>query len=335
MTPDKTSHKPNPSEVVFSPQQASVLAVKSVEMRRDVKNSGLKTGIADVDRDFLPMRPGELISVLAYTSNYKSGTMSYIAKSACDQIDQAAGEIVIYLSWEQSVEEQALLDISYTSNIDASRLYRGDLSELQWAMMMKASVERAAKPLWLIGHSENSGNRRPRLSLTDVANALAYIVDVQKRRPRLILLDYLQRINRDDCRSTDLRVSTMEVVDRAKDMSLAFTCPVMLGTQAGRQVLERNWKMPTLADSLESSNLEQSSDKVMALWYPKTTEPANGKIRYTNKQEYTVTDNLLLMSVLKQKYGRAPVMIQLHVQPEVNRIYGVERQQALPVPQGD
>lgn len=313
----------NPEQVVFTPQQASKLAVESVEARRHAQNAGLKTGIDDLDKELLPLRPGELISVLAFTSNYKSGTMSYIAKQACEQIDTAAGEIVIYLSWEQSVEEQTLLDISFTSMIEASRLYRGDLTDVQWTELLKASVDRATKPLWLIGHSESSNSRRPRLNMTDVGNALAYVVDVQKRKPRLIVLDYLQRINRDDCRSTDIRVAHMEVVDRAKDMSLAFQCPVLLGTQAGRVLLERRWKMPTLADSLESSNLEQSSDKVLSLWYPKTSEPLGTDIRYSSDYVYTVTENLLLMSIAKQKYGRAPVLLQLHVQPEVNQIMSV------------
>ena len=310
--------------VVFSPQQASALAVNSVEVRRKAQNAGIKSGIPDIDADMLPMRGGELISVIAFTSNYKSGTMSYIAKNACEQIDNANGEIVIYLSWEQSVEEQTLLDISFTSMIEASRLYKGDLSEAQWKLMLKASVERASKPLWLIGHSENSGSRRPRLNMSDVGQALAYVVDVQKKTPKLIVLDYLQRINRDDCKSNDIRVAHMEVVDRAKDMSLAFSCPVILGTQAGRPVLERRWKMPTLADSLESSNLEQSSDKVIGIWYPKTTEPLNSEIRYSTDRTFTVTDNLLLMSILKQKYGKAPTLTALHVQPEVNRIFGIE-----------
>ena len=317
-------HKPEPENVVFSPQQASVLAVQSVEFRRDIKNAGLKTGIADLDHDLLPMRGGELISIIAFTSNYKTGTMSFIAKSACEQIDAEAGEIVIYLSWEQSVEEQTLLDISFTSMIEASRLYRGDLTDAQWQIMLKASVERATKPLWLIGHSESSGSRRPRLSMTDVGNALAYVVDIQKRKPKLIVLDYLQRINRDDCKSTDIRVAHMEIVDRAKDMALAFGCPVILGTQAGRQILERTWKIPTLADSLESSNLEQSSDKIIGIWYPKTTEPLNKEIRYSPTISYTVTGNLLLVSILKQKYGKAPTLMALHVQPEVNKIYGIE-----------
>ena len=318
---DKNNDRAKPENVVFSPQQASVLAVKSIEIRRDAKNSGIKSGIVDLDATLLPMRTGELISVMAYTTNYKTGFMSYLAKSACEQIDVESGEIVIYLSWEQSVEEQTMLDISFTSMIDASRLYKGDITEWQWSEMLKASVERATKPLWLIGHSENSGSRRPRLSMTDVANALAFVVDTQQRKPRMIVLDYLQRINRDDCRSNDIRVALMEVVDRAKDMSLAFGCPVVLGTQAGRQVLERVWKMPTLADSQESSNLEQSSDKIIGLWYPKTTEAVGSDIRYSKDKMYTVTNNLLLLNILKQKYGIAPAMYQLHVQPEVNKIY--------------
>ncbi|MFA5416910.1 MAG: DnaB-like helicase C-terminal domain-containing protein [Bacteroidales bacterium] len=311
-----------PENVTFSPQQASILAIQSVENRRDSKVTGINTGITDLDRVLLPMRPGELISVMAFTSNYKTGLMSFIAKKATEQIKPLEGEIVVYLSWEQSVEEQTLLDISFTSAIDAGRLYKGNLSEKEWKDMMIAAVERSSKPLWLIGHSESSQSRRPRLNMTDVAMALGYLVDVQQKKPKLIILDYLQRINRDDCQSNDIRVSHMEVVDRAKDMSLAFNAPVMLGTQAGRQILERKWKIPNLGDSLESSNLEQSSDKVISLWYPKTTEPIGEKIKYSKNIFFEVTENLLLLNIAKQKYERAPFLLQLYVMPGVNQIYG-------------
>ena len=308
-----------PEETVFSPNQASSLAVASVKNRQTSADIGIKTGITSIDKIMLPMRPGELITVIGFTSNYKSGLMTYIAKSAEHQL-VGPEDIVVYISWEQSVEEQTILGLAHLSLIDASKLYKGEISEYEWKKMMDSAVKRASSPLWLIGHSEANEKRRPRLSMTDVGIALSYVVDVHKKRPALVVLDYLQRINRVDSRSADIRVGFIEIVDRSKDLALAFHCPVLLGTQAGRQVLDRKWKQPSIADSSETSNLEQSSDKVLSVWLPKTSEPPNSQLRY-GSMEFAVNDNLLLVHLLKQRYGLAPYLFALHVKPEVNQIF--------------
>jgi len=303
-------------ESVFTAQQVSKLTVQEIERRRDNPHDGIRSDIPLLDDDLLPLRSGELVCVLGRPSNYKSGLMQIIARNATEQIRKNENEIVIYVTWEQSIEEHGLIELAAASRIDASKMARGELSELEWQSMMKAAVRRGVTPLWLIGHSSQAGKRRPRISMTDLGDALAYIVDVMGKRPRLICLDYLQRIRPDSGGSQ--REKMMGIVDRAKDMALAFSVPVLLGTQAGRQVDERSWKLPQMADGQETSNLEQSADKMLAVWMPKTSEMLGDTVGQNPPME--VTEDLLYLSLLKQKFGVAPRTYALKVMPAINKI---------------
>lgn len=311
------------ADVVFAPQLVSQQAVRVIEDRHAHKGDGIVTGIDPLDKVLLPMRPGELVVVCGYTSNYKSGLMNYTARYHARRLldAQAQDQAVITFTWEQSVEEQGIVDISQLSKIDVSRMMRGELDELDWKQLRAGAVDRGTLPWWLVGHSSEGGKRRPRLSMTDAAKVLEYIVDVQKVKPVLIVLDYAQRIRQENQHSR--REGLMDIVDRSKDMALAFHCPVMLGCQAGRGVKERQWRLPQLDDGQETSNLEQSADKFLSVWMPKNDYPINATFQYGDTW-YRVLPNLLIMGVMKQKFGQAPRIMQLFVKPEVNEIYAME-----------
>ena len=304
-------------DAVFTSQQVSKLTVQEIERRRNNPNDGIRVRIPLLEDDILPLRGGELIPVLGRPSNYKSGIMQIIARQAVEQISKDDSEIIIYVTWEQSVEEHGLVELAAASRIDAAKLARGDLTDTEWASMMKAAVRRGITPLWLVGHSSQAGKRRPRLSMTDLGAALEYIVDEMDKKPRLICLDYLQRIRPDNGGGTQ-REKMMEIVDRAKDMALAFNVPVLLGTQAGRQVDERKWKLPQMADGQETSNLEQSADKMISVWMPKTSEHLGSFVGQNPEME--VTMDLLYLCLLKQKFGEAPCTYALRVRPEINKV---------------
>jgi replicative DNA helicase len=314
------------SKSVFAPQQVSQQAVKVVETRAATKGDGIETGIAELDKYLVPMRPGELVVVLGYTSNYKSGLMNFITRHHAKRI-KAAGEadkkVVMTFTWEQSVEEQGIVDISQIIQIPTDKMMRGELSDSEWKELHRGAVERGALPWWLVGHSIESKERRPRLSMADVYAAMAHVVDVQKVKPVLVALDYLQRMPLENSRR-DHRIQFMEMVDAAKDLALAFHVPVLLGAQSGRQVQSRTWRLPQKDDGQETSNLEQSADKMISVWMPKNDYPVGQLIEYGN-DTFTVTENLLICGLLKQKFGPAPKVMGLHVKPQVNEIYSLDR----------
>lgn len=310
------------SDIAYSPQEVSSLALKKIDQLRHDSGGGVKTGITDIDKMVLPFRPGELITVLGYTSHYKSGFMNWLSKQAVKSIPEGSDEIVIRVTWEQSVEEDTLTWLAGDTNMSVTSLARGLVDEAEWKLLLNSSVRRAITPMWIVGHSEiesrEKRHARPRMTMTDVGKAIQYIVNEAtdtQWRVRMIVLDYLQRIRPDQQDGISKREQMMEAVNRAKDAAISFGCPVVLGVQTGRDTMKRDDKTPTIDDGQETSNIEQSSDKMFGLWYPIKTEP-EGKMIDGQK----VTKNLLIVRLLKQKLGEAPKTFALYVDPEHNLI---------------
>lgn len=308
--------------LVFDPQTSSHLAVQMVDNLRKDAGGGVQSGINDLDKILLPFRSGELVTVLGYTSNYKSGFMNWLSKQALKLIEKekSEDEFVARVTWEQSVEEDTLSWLAGDANLSITKLARGLVDEKEWKVLQKSSIRRAITPMWIVGHSqlENTERRRarPRMTMNDVALALEYICNdatERKLKPKMIVLDYLQRIRPDVKDGDSKREQMMEAVNRAKDAAIAFGCPVILGVQTGRQVMEREDKTPTIEDGQETSNIEQSSDKMFGVWYPVKTEKPGSSIHGVQ-----VTKNLLVLRLLKQKLGEAPKTFALFVDPEKN-----------------
>lgn len=317
------------STLVFDPQTASMLAVNMVDTLRKDSAGGIKSGIGDLDNILLPMRSGELITVLGYTSNYKSGFMNWISKQALKEIikDKTENEFVARVTWEQSVEEDTLSWLAGDADLSITKLARGMVDEKEWKILERSSVKRAITPMWIIGHSqqENEERRRsrPRMTMSDVALALEFICNDatdKKLKPKLIVLDYLQRIRPDPQDGSTKREQMLEAVNRAKDAAIAFGCPVLLGVQTGRETLDRADKTPTIDDGQETSNIEQSSDKMFGVWYPFKTEEPGGMLH-----GLPITKNLLVVRLLKQKLGEAPKTFSLFVDPEKNLLGDIAR----------
>ena len=167
------------STIVYDPQAASKLAVDLVGSLRKDAGGGIKSGIADLDNVLLPFRPGELVTVLGYTSNYKSGFMNWLSKEALKTIDPDGNEFVARVTWEQSVEEDTLSWLAGDAELSVTNLARGLVNEQEWVRLQVSSIHRAVTPMWIIGHSQleraNDKKARPRMTMTDVGLALEFI----------------------------------------------------------------------------------------------------------------------------------------------------------------
>lgn len=312
-------------KLVFSPQQIGSQSIALLTERKDARQPGVETGIGTLDNWFLPMRPGEMIGVLGFTSNGKSSLMSWIARQHAAKIrkrqDGSKG-IVLSVTWEQSVEEQGVVDIAQIAGINVSSLMRGDGS-IDWNEVTRASVRRSQIPWWWIGHSVLDNSKRPRMDMETLREVIDRLVDREGLVIELLVLDYLQRIpGRKAIR--ERRERFVDIVDDVKDLALSVGAPVMLGSQAGRQVKDRAWQMPLIDDAQETSNFEQSCDKMLACFYPKTSNPVGTTIS-DGGSEYQVTDNLFIVGLLKQKFGPANINVPLHLDPARNIITPMER----------
>jgi replicative DNA helicase len=305
--------------IVFDPSLVSTLTVGSIKAAKENPDY-LRTGVPQIDDHYVMMRPRRVNGILAYTSHGKTSLMNIMARNFVEQIGE--DEVIVYATWEDSVEDMTLSYLANVSRIPVQSLFHGDLTLTQWEAMMKAATQRAATPLWLIGHSEQKQARRPRLTMTDITAAMAYITDVRKKKVRAVFLDYLQRINRDD-KKGEMRGQYMAIMDNVKDLALDFNTCVIIGTQVGRDIKERKWKQPQDNDAQETSNFEQTCDGMISLWIPKKTEKIGDSLiakEGENGQAVFVTENLMMVQTLKQKKAKAPVLRAVDFLPETNEI---------------
>lgn len=308
-----------PENITFDPSLVSTLTVESIRAAREHPDY-LQTGIPQMDDHFIMMRPRRVVGILAYTSHGKTSVMNILARNYIPQLQE--DEIVIYVTWEDSIEDLSLGFLSNVSRIPVQNLFHGDLTNTQWEAMLDAAIQRAQTPLWLVGHSEQKEVRRPRLTMTDIWAAMEYIQDVRKKKIKAVFLDYLQRINRDDIKG-EMRQQYIGIMDRVKDLSLAFNTCVVIGSQVGRDVKERKWKQPQDNDAQETSNFEQTCDGLISLWIPKKTEKIGDCLiekKGIDGQAVFVTEHLMMIQTLKQKKALAPVQRAVDFLPETNEI---------------
>lgn len=323
------ANQQNPQDITYSPAEVGNLVVKTISERKARPGAGIRMGIPSVDKMLLPLRPGDLVTITGRPSNYKSGLMSYWARKVARELtesDDGENKIVVYITWEMAIEELGLYDLAASTGLSAAELSQGRCSDIEFDNLQEAAMKRAMSPLWLIGHSIERRKKRTRLTMSNVARALTWLDDELGLQPAIVFLDYLQQMAPErimDNGETSRRMDVFENVARCKDMAIALGCPVVLGVQAGRQVDDRDWKLPGMQDQMESSNIEHTADKMLSVWYPKMTEKKGDFL--PRDDHLMVTDNLLIIGLIKQRMGPSGGWIPLYVDPARNEIHDMQR----------
>lgn len=301
---------------LYKPDVVSSLTIDALRQERTAPDA-LKFGLPQMDDHYVMMRPRRVNGVLGFTSNGKTFLLNLLAKNFVPQL--RPDEIVLYVTWEDSIEDLSTGFLANVSKIAIPRLWRGELTQQEWADVMRVSMERAATPLWLCGHSEYQNTRRPRLTMTDVWKAMEYITDVAKLKVRAVFFDYLQRVSRDDVKG-EPRMQYMAIMDRIKDLSLEFNTCAIVASQVGRDVFERKNKQPQIADGQETSNFEHTCDGILSVWIPSKTDPIGQQIQKPTGEldvSITCTERLFMIETLKQKRGLAPQVRAFDYHPDL------------------
>lgn len=301
---------------MYKPEEVSSLTLEMIKSNIDITR--VYTGLRYLDNSMKAMRGGELIVVMGRPSNFKSGLMQFIARNEAHNLaNQGVDDrAVFYVTWEQSVEDMALLELAAMSGEDSQNLYEGKIQNIE--ALNLAAASRSGLPLWCIGHSLRRRSRRPRLTMSAVVDSLYFVADEWKVQPQLIILDYLQRMMPEG--GSDLRVINSVNVDKSKDLALEMGCPVLLGCQARREVDDRRNQLPQMRDGAESSNIEHTADRIFSLHMPYRSSPIGESLLDTYKIDITVRPDLLLLQLIKHKTGQAGGLYPLIVQPGINGV---------------
>ncbi len=269
--------------------------------RRLQSDPGITYGCV-LDKHVIPLHPGDLMAIVARPGHGKTSFMAYMArKTALDIVKRGMSEkeCVVYVSWEQTVEE---IDALFQSGGDYSS------SDMAWGRVPMDKIEQKAVkrvnlPVWSFGESKrHEGIARPRMTVDYVYESIEAMYEEFKIKPVLMCLDYVQIMPTD---GRDRTSQVHEAINEAKQLAVRMGLPIVIGVQAGRKVDDYHDPIPTMADAQWSSSIEQVADKQISLWRPsRTHDPEDKPTIDVGGHAYKNDESLLIIKLLKQRFDQ-------------------------------
>ena len=289
--------------LVITPEEARDLAHSHVDsIISPQKKRGALSGLSGLDKVVSPLLPGRLMTIMGRPGNGKTSLMAhYVREASLQRTKQQRtkeSSPPIFVSAEMSVEEIAIREISRVIPIDSLLLERGEYGD--WSKVHDA-IDKICEeyPVVYIAHSLQDSSKRPRMSVEVITSAVSAAVDHYGAAPDLIAVDYAQRLKLDKA-TRDRRIEVSEITETMKDMALAFSTGVILGSQVGRHVDAKRPPIPELADAKETANLEETSDVILSVMRPSKYYQAGDIIPGTT---FKCVDELFYIYVVKQRQG--------------------------------
>jgi len=304
------------------------LAVEHLEWaKRNRTSPGVPWGIRGIDAKVIPMRAGDLVAMIGRPGHGKSTIMAYFARAESKRIAQRGTqdkECVVYVTWESSAEE---IENFFAADDKFSA------SDIAWGKadpeyLTAKAARRAAMPIWVIGHGIGRAKPgTPRMTVDAVYQAIESMEQDYGVKPSLVLLDYIQIIPVE--RAAERTEQVSEAVIRAKELAQRIGVPIVAGVQARRDVDLYKTPIPEKSDAQWSSGIEQAVDKLFGLWRPSLSPNfEEGSLIEIEgvPSSVVVTQNLMIVRLLKQRFEDGRATWALHFAPQYLRLCELELQ---------
>lgn len=318
------------SPLVFTPIEASNAGENYVQWRRSNEGGGMPLYIPSLEfnsktnEGFMPVMPGETISVIARPGHFKTGFMLRWARKRAKHLRQqaalgnetAAKSVVVFVTLEQKVEELRLFQMAADNKISMSDVASGQITD--WQPTINGLRKLHPVPLWFVGRSMERRKHKTQMTDGNIYTALDEIEkwqdDQQVQVIDSIFVDYLQKF-----RPTGEFVEYYSgLMNTLSNWSSDFMSRLVVGVQAKREVDRRDVQIPMMDDGQWSSTIEQFSDGVISLvrpcLYPKKDFAG---VEVSGSQQ-------LLVSFLKRKLGPANFNGWVHIEPRYNMLSEAE-----------
>lgn len=327
----------NPLDLVYSPQQAFDIGTRYLDERRKGTTQLIPLGIPELDTPdtdgnfFLPMAPGELITITGRPGAGKTGFMLAVARKRAKWLKESGhhDRIVVYVTIEQSVEELNTFQVAANarelgSTIDVTRMASGNISDQEWDDIMLAGLRRVELPLWGIGHSMARRKKRVQMTVPSITEGLRAIETWHDGKVKgleidMVFVDYLQRIKFDG-HTESKTIGVSDNLDRLKDGAGELGTVMVVGVQAKREVDSYPLPIPGLDDGQWTSNIEQTSDGNLSVVRPSKYRRAGeffGSVLVEGHSQMLVTVN-------KRKLGPDNFSKWIKFIPEYNQLDHLE-----------
>ena len=303
-------------DFIHSPPDLAKSTLKWAEQMRN--DPGISLGVPCLDRQVVPFRPGDLITVLGRPGNGKSSFLCWLARQEARRLKEK--QCVVFVTWETTAE---VLDITMQVTKGVS------VADVAWGranmeLLKLMSIKRGSLPIWIIGHGVGGTDKKlPRLTPRKVFEAIGSIREDYNIEPTMVLIDYIQIVPIEGYNSNDRVQIVTEIPYRLKELAMRLGVAVVAAAQAHRRVDDRKIKLPEMQDALWASSIEQASDKIFSLWLPTTTEDPGAVIKIGGK-DYPVTPTLFFLKLLKQKKYKGRFTWPLYFSIEDLRLAALE-----------
>lgn len=302
-----------PLKSIYTPPEVSRYGLDALANIKGNQQRALSLGIAEIRDYYTPLMPGQISAVIAQTSNYKSGFLHFLEKIAAAQLEAQGrnDEILVHISVEESIEEQAFLLLARESGEDAGKLARGEYQD--WDRLQAAAIKVGTIPIYRIGESLARSEDFPHLSISNMIRSLMALANGDVTGSPLkvagLFFDYLQAFPIDaETKKAQAdkqrRLQVREDIYRLRQIAAYFKCPVWVAVQAKQTLSGASGKfmMPSIYDGEESSAIGQRSDRIVQLWMPKMNY-AVGTVINHNGLSFTVKEDTIFVKVGKQRGG--------------------------------
>lgn len=260
---------------------------------------GLPTGFIDIDRLLGGMQRSDLIIVAGRPGMGKSSLGLSVAHNAALKNNA----VVAFFSLEMSATQLVQRLIASETGINSQRLRIGDIRDIEWDKLVKASGTLAETALFI----DDTPSPSPMEIRTKCRRLAAeYGLD-------LVIVDYLQ-LMRGGAR-VENRVQEVSYISRQlKGLARELSVPVLAISQLSRAVESRQDKHPILSDLRESGTIEQDADVVMFI--------------YRDEMYNQDTDKKSVAEIIVAKHRNGPTgLAHLGFKSEQTKFVNLERYQ--------
>lgn len=308
------------NNLIYSPADVAKLGYDYIKYRHEHKEFAVDFPVTSMRSRVYPLAAGEVMSIIARPGNMKTGLMMAWARQRARIIKPYENRVVVYATWEQSIEELHSFYVAAEQKVSVTKMAMGDLSKEDFDRVLTASGKRVSEPLFFVGHSVMRKSGRQPINADAFADAIdaiqkdGFIVDS-------VFADYLQRmapVNTSDPQT----VAYSKTMDALKNIALGFGVPLVVGVQASREVEQLELPLPEMHHAQWTSNIEQSSDRVISLVRPR---------RYREEGQQFGSRivkgiSQLVVSVLKQKLGEGNFVEWTSINPLYNTLNDNEQE---------
>jgi replicative DNA helicase len=292
---------------------------------------GVSTGLQDLDKILGGLQKSDLLILAGRPSMGKTALATNVASNAAEWLGEQAKETgetlksVGFFSLEMSAEQLATRLLASVCNIGSSKLMKGELTNEEFAELVKGSHALNVMPM----HIDDT----PALSISAIRTRARRLKRTQN--VGLIVVDYLQLIRPSQSVNHANRVMEVsEITQGLKAIAKELDVPVIALSQLSRAVEQRPDKRPQLSDLRESGSIEQDADVVMFVYreeyYVAREQPREGTPEHVKWQE-NMNEVMGLADVIIAKQRNGPIgNVRLQFTSEITKFSDYIRDDHLP-----